>query len=93
MKPAPALTPRPTPPAGTVARASTLRRTPPPPAPVPGASPPMPPAPPAPPRIAQHVVPPISAGASERANATQLLSEEDLMPSNPSKPPPTPNKT
>lgn len=73
-------------PPGTVARAkpSTLRRVPP-LGPTPG-----PPGPP--PSPSAHVVPPVSAG--DAANKTQVLSENDLMPSAPSSraavPPPPP---
>jgi hypothetical protein len=42
---------------------------------------------------AARVPPPTSAANGDRSNTTQFLTEQDLIPNDPSKPPPTPKKT
>jgi sec-independent protein translocase protein TatB len=82
---------RPTPP-GTVAHRETLRRMPPSTGTPAGgihAGPPPPPVVSA----GARITPPISSASGERANTTQFLTEKDLIPSEPPKPPPTPKKT
>ena len=48
------------------------------------------PIPPAPPRFGGRVTPPVSSQDGDRANITQVLAEEDLMPPNRTAPPPRP---
>ena len=48
------------------------------------------PLPPQPPRFGGRVTPPVSSQDGDRANITQVLAEEDLMPPNRSAPPPLP---
>jgi len=85
---------RQTPPTGTVARGGTLRRMPPAAGTPPGGT--QQHAPPPPPPVtsaAARVTPPTSAANGDRSNTTQFLTEQDLIPNEPSKPPPTPKKT
>jgi Tat protein translocase TatB subunit len=83
-----------TPPGGTVAsKRETLRRM----TPSPSTPPQGPHAVPPPPPVAAtapRVTPPTPvATTGDRSNTTQFLTEQDLMPSGPPKPPPTPKKT
>jgi len=48
------------------------------------------PLPPQPPRFGGRVTPPVSSQDGDRANITQVLAEEDLMPPNRTAPPPLP---
>ena len=95
---------QPTPPPEPIA-AETSAPWPPPPAPLPAGAPPPPTAPPVgtfarsptpaplqPGRLGgpQRVTPPVSSLSSNRANITQVLSEEDLLPASKGAPPPPP---
>ena len=52
----------------------------------------VPPPPPVMPPGAR-VTPPVSSSTGDRSNTTQFLTEQDLIPNEPPKPPPTPKKT
>jgi len=87
--------PQATPPTGTVARSHTIRRMSP-AGGTPAADDAQAPSHAPPPPVVSagaRVVPPISSGSGDRSNTTQFLTENDLMPSGPPQPPPTPKKS